>query len=242
MGAETTRLKLPYPVDADPPNAPAQIKALAELVEKLLLRSGGQYAQKTNAGENAVSTGAGTYQVLGTPDALPKLKLVGAGGLIFVHYEALWKESAANAGRAAIFIGTNQLKADVLVSGGNGPQVVGAAIPNGGTPGKWSNLISDPIGLVGMRTGSSDSAMTNTGTATAAVNAPVGQPASERYAYSLANERGNLDDSSRGGVCVIRGLPEGEYEINVRAMIKEAGQTVTLKERRLTAWTSEPAP
>lgn len=238
MPGETTRLKLPYPVDADAPNAPAQIKALDELVEKFLLR-GGQLLQKQNTGEQAISTGAGTYQE--TADKLGKLKVL-AGGLIFVHYEALWKESALDAGRAAIFIGANQLKAAVTAAAGGAPQNIGAAIP-AGTAGKWTPLITDPAtGLIGMYAGSGDQTTVTTGMASGVHQQPVGRAAGERFAFSVGNERGKADEAGRGGVLCIRGLAEGEYEIGVRLMIKEAGQTVTIKERRLTAWTRESAP
>ena len=232
---ETTRLKLPYPEDIDIPNTPGQIKQLDELLEKFLLR-GGQLLQVTNAGEASATETA--YKEI---DKLGKLKIA-AGGLIFVHYEALWKESVLDAGRAAIFIGANQLKAPTLVASAIIPQAVGAAIP-AGTAGKWTPLISDPsTGLIGMYAGSGDSTLVATGMASGAFNAPVGRAVGERFAFVLGNERGKADESARGGICCIRGLPEGEYEIGVSARVKEAGQTVTLKERRLTAWTREAAP
>ena len=50
------------------------------------------------------------YGLMATPDRVSGI-VMPASGLIFVGYQALWKESAgSNAARAAVFLGSNQLR------------------------------------------------------------------------------------------------------------------------------------
>ena len=55
------------------------------------------------------STNSGTYTELGTPDRVEDI-VVPADGLLFVHYRALAKAAIGADAKAAIFIGSNQLK------------------------------------------------------------------------------------------------------------------------------------
>jgi hypothetical protein len=237
---ETTRLKLPYPEDTDAPNAPAQIKALDELVEKYLLR-GGQLLQVRNAAEQSISTSPGTYQELGTPDKTGKLKIA-TGGLIVVEYEALWKESVKGIARAAIHINGVQLKAAMIAASAGTPQTVAGMIPTASSnANRYCPLISSPIGLVGGSTGAeAGHTLVATGMASAMIANPSAA-STARFAASIGTEQVAMGEGIAGGPCVIRDLPEGEYEISVRYMITEAG-SVTAKERRLTAYTREAAP
>src|SRR4051812_48257416 len=50
-----------------------------------------------------------SYGTLTTPDQVSNV-VVPVNGLLFVAFTALWKESVLKAGRAAIFIGANQLQ------------------------------------------------------------------------------------------------------------------------------------
>lgn len=50
-----------------------------------------------------------SYGTLGTPDEVQEV-VVPEDGLIFIGYHALWKQTVEGAARAAIFLGSNQLK------------------------------------------------------------------------------------------------------------------------------------
>jgi hypothetical protein len=63
-----------------------------------------------------------SYGVLTTPDEVSVV--MATNGLIAVAYQAMWKQSVATTARAAIFVGTNQLK----VISGSGPVVQEAAM------------------------------------------------------------------------------------------------------------------
>lgn len=56
--------------------------------------------------EARTSTSYGTHT---TPDQVTGI-VVPSDGLLFIHYSATWQESVSGAARAAIFIGSNQLK------------------------------------------------------------------------------------------------------------------------------------
>lgn len=53
-----------------------------------------------------------SFGTLATADEVKSVTL-GTGGLIVIAYRAIWKASVASAGRAAVFIGLNQLKAQI---------------------------------------------------------------------------------------------------------------------------------
>lgn len=221
---ETTRLKLPYPEDADPPNGPAQIKSLAEAVEAQLARAGAQAKKKAIAGEESRTNVA--YGLLTTADRVEGME-VHAGDLLIVQYEALWKEAQAGKGRAAIFLNETQLK----VPKANIAPVTQAAWTGGGFPGAFVSLLTAPVGLVSTTasTEGSNASLVETGLASVADGSSFME----------------IDGSTRtgapaftGGLCVIRNLAAATYSVSVRFKASEG--SVSAKNRLLRAWTIEP--
>lgn len=120
--------KIPYAEDSDAPDYPTQGKEVAELLDTLQWPEGNikdgaislaklaaaakpltWYTPKIIAAEEARTNVA--YGKLGTPDEISGVVLP-TNGLMLIGYSANVKNSAAPEGRAAIFIGANQLKAD----------------------------------------------------------------------------------------------------------------------------------
>jgi hypothetical protein len=82
------------------------------------------------------------YGTLTTPDRVTGIVLP-TDGLIAVAYQATWSDSVGGAGRAAIFIGANQLK--IAQFGGAAAPIVQEAAFNNGT--NDSNLVTAMDGL-----------------------------------------------------------------------------------------------
>lgn len=96
----------------------ANIKATAAIAsgkladaDKLGLTGGGVTRRGKSIIAGAESTSATTYAIgnLTTPDRVQNVVLP-TDGLIVVLYQAIWQNTVASNGRAAIFIGANQLK------------------------------------------------------------------------------------------------------------------------------------
>lgn len=161
------------------------------------------------------------YGTLATPDevtvALPE------NGLLIVNYSAMWSQSVASAARAAIFIGTNQLKA----YGGAGPPNAESARMTAGTAAFFL-LSSHPIGLVsGTYSGYAGDA--TTGQSGGLAKVCYYEVGAEAYETGPATKV----ESAAGGACEIRGLPAGTYKVGVQ--FKASSGTVTAKNRALTA-------
>lgn len=137
MSKETTRLALPYPEDSDVPNGPAQIKALAEKLDLVVPKF---YTPKIIATEQSRENVA--FGLLGTADEIPSV-VVPTNGFMMIGYQALAKSSVGNAGKAAIFLGANQLKIAGSVVG-EAPVVSEESI---GTGTGFGTLTSDRLGL-----------------------------------------------------------------------------------------------
>lgn len=78
------------------------------------------------AAEARVNT---VYGLMPTPDVVTGLVLP-TDGLIVVGYQALWQNSVASAGRAAIFIGPTQLKVAPASGGAGGAPIIQEATGN----------------------------------------------------------------------------------------------------------------
>lgn len=137
----TTTFALPYPDGDDSPDGPTQIGALAQEVEDTLVAGTGirSYGKSIIAAEQ--TTTSTTYTLLGTPDRVQNIVLP-TDGLIFVSFRALAAEGLGQ-GKAAIFLGNNQLKKPN--SAGGGAAVVSEASLVGNSY-QW--LTSAPHGLV----------------------------------------------------------------------------------------------
>lgn len=109
---ETTRLKLPYPEDSDSPNAPAQIKSLAERAEAMLLRSGAYGGVSFIETEQERNNEA--FGLLTTPDEVTIPALTGAGtGLLKILFSCRAQRTVEGTGKnitAALFRNGVQLR------------------------------------------------------------------------------------------------------------------------------------
>lgn len=148
------------------------------------------------------------------PDEVAGL-VVPADSVVQVRYVASWQESIETGARAAIFIGSNQLKLGANNTGA--PFVQEAEVPTNANVA--SLLTTGPGGLFGA-TGASAVAYTG--------HVTTGQ-ALANGSFFAANGMNGL-----GGVCEIFGLPAGTYTISVQYK-HSGGGTVTASGRSLWA-------
>lgn len=148
------------------------------------------------------------YGLMATPDRVPSV-VVPADALVYVEFQGMMKNTNNSAGRAAIFIGTNQLKiaADTQAA----PVVQEAA-------GNQALNVYRPISSAAF--GLSSSAI------------------SDATAYTGDVTTGQVVASHTGagasGVCVIDNLAAGTYDFSVQW--KATAGSVTAKNRRLKVW------
>lgn len=165
------------------------------------------------------------YGLMTTPDRVSNIVLP-TDGLIFVAYNATWKETVAQQARAAIFVGATQLK--VGSEGGAVPQ---EAIPTGNlTVGVERQLVSAPFGLVGGPSGTAYSDVT-TGQAVAAADNDTSGVNMNHVINGALVTLSNF--TAVGGPCVIFAAA-GTYDISVQ--FKAISGTVTAKNRKLWVW------
>lgn len=126
-----------------------------------------------------------SYGTLTTPDQVSSVS-VPANSLLLVGYHAIWASSIASAGRAAIFVGANQLRLDDQ-SGFASPVVQEAAT---GTGGNDTTLSSAPFGL------------------TSVFNVGTSGPVTTGQALAAPN--------GLGGLCAIFNLAAGTYNVSVQ--------------------------
>jgi hypothetical protein len=126
----------------------------------------GRGATNIATSQNTAST---TYVTLATPDQVTAVNLP-ANGLILVGYQATWAESVAGAARAAIFLGSNQLKG--ASNSGAAPGVQEAAV--GGTAGQPTPLVSWAGGLTSLAASTGYPGDVTTGQLLGAGNAGAG--------------------------------------------------------------------
>lgn len=165
------------------------------------------------------------YGKLATPDEVENVVLETAG-FIEIDFLAIWQCSVADAARAAIFIGENQLKID---RGTVNPVLQAAWINTyDGMPDVPTVLGTSPQGLV------------SGGTATVVTSDPVttGQVLGAAPVYTGNMELdGNpltFSELFLGGSVRVE-VAAGTYDISVR--FKSASGSVTVKNRRLRVWT-----
>lgn len=97
------------------------------------------------------------YSYLATPDRVSSIVLP-TDGLICVAYQALWRETVPNAGRAALFLGATQL---VLSRAGGGVAVQETS--NNGAANVYTPLTSAPGGLLSPPAVTADASNVTTG-------------------------------------------------------------------------------
>jgi hypothetical protein len=166
------------------------------------------------ASESRTSPAYGTLQ---TPDQVAGVA-VPTDGLLFVSYQAIWQEQVDGAARAAIFIGSNQLKVAGYASAA--PIVQEARCLGAG--GIDKPLATGAQGLVGGP--GSDPAIYTGDVAT-------GQ------ALGVLNESGTIDGTPAFGFgpCVIDNLAAGTYTVSIQ--FKASSGYVNARARRLKVWT-----
>jgi hypothetical protein len=159
---------------------------------------------RTNAAYGALSDG---------PDQVSGL-VVPADGIVLVSFQAYWSESVDAAARAAIFIGSNQLKVSQV---GTAATAVQEAANSGAAN------IAQPIASTWFGLSSGGNTALATGHAT---------PATTGTAVAIHNA-GGTDQSTAfaGGLLVIEDLPAGTYDISVQW--KASSGTVSALNRKL---------
>lgn len=153
------------------------------------------------------------YGTMPTPDEVTVV--LPENGLIAVAYQATWKESVEGAGRAAIFLGPNQ-----IVFSDGALLIQQQAFVETGTVNSFRSLSSHSMGLKGPRTGSGYPGDATTGQVVGAISSNVGGTA-ETQGYS------------GGGPCYIFAAA-GTYKVSVQ--FNATSGKVTAKNRKLWVW------
>lgn len=153
-----------------------------------------------------------SYTTLTTPDTVSSIVLP-TDGLIFVGFQGMWKESVSGAARAAIFLGTDQLKlADNNATAA--PAVQETSLSAGGAADLYKPLATSQLGLMG----NSSAGTAYTGDVTTGQIIGMLGPSSTYYA----------------GVVPLFAAA-GTYSVSVK--FKSSSGTVTAKNRKLWVWT-----
>lgn len=161
------------------------------------------------------------YGLLTTPDRVSNVVLP-TDGLIFISYQATWKEATATNARAAIFIGSNQLK--TAQSFNAAPQVQECDLNAGGSNSFFPLTTSGTMGLVSSIAGGGGSTTAYTGdVSTGQIQGRWSQTTTDTTFAHMG-----------GPVCVFAAA--GTYDISIQ--FKSTGATlVTVQDRKLWVWT-----
>lgn len=165
------------------------------------------------------------YGKLTTPDEIENVVLE-VDGFIEIDFLAIWECSVADAGRAAIFIGENQLKID---RGTINP------VPQAA----WLNTTDSTTGIPTVL-GTTPQGLVSGGTAGVVTSSPVatGQVLGAAPVYTGNMELdGNpltFSELFLGGSVRVEAAA-GAYDVSIR--FKSASGSVTVKNRRLRVWT-----
>jgi hypothetical protein len=215
------RFLIPRPEDSDTPDGPADFNAAMDVVDNRLRYAGAQGGKSIVATEQSRTNTA--YGLLGTPDRVQSLVLP-TDGIIIAVFLGLWKCSADGVGRAAMFLGSNQLKGWRSTQAAEEVQEA-----RGGFANNYSQLTSFAGGLA-----ASESNIAPTADTTGRILG-FGQAADVGNAYM-----GSTDILTGagffGGACMIE-ADAGTYDLSVQ--FAATSGTVTAKERKLWVWTRE---
>jgi hypothetical protein len=189
-------------------------------------------------GKSIIATTEGrtnvAFGLLTTPDRVQNIVLP-TDGLICVAYKALWDGGNGN-GRAAIFIGANQLKVAENDSPAAGAPVTQAAV---GFGSMYKHLHTAPFGITSFDANINDSTDVTTGQVVGGIAIAWSQEINGTT-RTLSNGAfgGN---ATTGGVNVPFGGPcyifaaAGTYDISIQ--FKCSSGTVNAKQRKLWVWT-----
>jgi hypothetical protein len=186
-------------------------------------------------GQNPIATPESrtntAYGLMTTPDRVQNVVLP-TNGLIFVAFQALWQESVVDAARAALFIGSNQLKVrsvDTAAPATQGART-GAAI----NVNTYRPLVSSAAGLASGTKGTvvSTSDVT-TGQVVGAVDPDT--TASPNLAMDIGGTEVDLTGNGAAAGAVMVFAAAGTYDVSVQ--FKASSGSVTAKERTLWVWT-----
>lgn len=173
------------------------------------------------------------YGLMTTADRIQGLVVANDGDLIYVRYHASWKNSVAGAGRAAIFIGNNQLQGPDKSSA---VPVVQEALGNNDTADRYNLLGTIGGGLHAARrfTNSIETAYpAYTGDVTTG-QVMGGGPGNYEYAYNDVPNTGGQNQVVQYGqhaeAVAIRVAP-GTYDISIQ--FKATSGSVSVKDRKL---------
>lgn len=166
------------------------------------------------------------YSTLTTPDQVASVVLP-SGGLMAISYHAIWQETVSTAARAAIFLGSNQLKVQQPTTAA---PVAQAAYTGSGNTSKDTPLFTYSGGLV--------SATTQlTGTTSNVTTGQVlggGAPGSAGMNIDIGGTTSQIGAGPFGGPVYVFADP-GTYTVSVQ--FKASSGTVTVHDRRLYVWT-----
>lgn len=168
------------------------------------------------------NTSSTSYTTLSTADQVTNI-LLPANGLIEVVYDAIWQESVLGAARAAIFLGSNQLKARAA-NINTGPLVQEAAT-QGNAAALDTPLGTIAIGLASGQTGPSQGVGTDVTTGQA-----IGGMGSNNASFYTGTANWLAAQMPVGGSCLIKAAA-GTYTISVQ--FKASSGSVTVKNRNL---------
>jgi hypothetical protein len=205
--------------DIDSANITDGVIQDVDLQSALLDKLGVSAATTTRRGKSIIataeSTSATSYAIgnLATPDRVSGIVLP-ADGLIVVGYQALWQNTVTSNGRAAIFIGANQLK---TASNSGGAPVVQEATGNISQINTDISLSTQSSGLFG-----------GYGQTVAMTDVTTGQVIGCTPGPQTTTVAG-------GGLCSIFAAA-GTYDVSVQFKNQAAG-SLTVKSRRLWVWT-----
>lgn len=170
------------------------------------------------------------FGTLTTKDEITGVVVPG-NGIVAVGCQALWKESVNGAARAAIFIGSNQLKTP---AGGSAPETEAATMWGSSEVSSFHWLTSAPVGLMSTGQKMTDAFVTTgqtLGGLAGSVVATYVEIGTDLFEYA----KGISATTGLGGFCQIVGLPAGTYSISVQ--YKATSGSVTAKERKLWVYT-----
>ena len=157
--------------------------------------------------------------------------VIGADDILLVRFIAQsWIGSVSDAARAAIFIGSDQLRVPVDIAASPATQ---AAVAQGTSV---VQLCTYPGGLIASNVGFTPSAFPTTGVALASFMQDSGHKI--ELGGSVFTENSSASGSTQlgitpGGACEIFGLPAGTYTVAVR--YKSTSGQVSVTDRRLWA-------
>lgn len=156
----------------------------------------------------AESTSSTVYTTLTTPDRVSNVVLP-TNGLIIVGYQAIWQNTVANNGQAAIFIGSSQLEIANGTGSGGAPLAQAAS-------GNSTINVDCPLGTTisgGLQSASATANATEVTT----------------------GELLSIGSSGNGGPAFIFAAA-GTYDVSIQFKNLAAG-TLTVKNRHLWVWT-----